>query len=181
MKGAILTLAAGLTALALAAPNGVAGSSSRDARAGRHHALLTIPALGIYGKAVRPENERNMALGPVWNPSFPARPGKGQAMLVEAHDVTPVPGYGAHGPFYNLDLIKRGDLAKVRWNRVWRTYRFVRRPVPHPQSAGNGYITTYSRKHPGQEVIFFRCCWPRGTSNDWMTARAVLVRPKRRA
>jgi hypothetical protein len=28
------------------------------------------------------------------------------------------------------------------------------------------------------EVVYFRCCWPRYTRNDYLTVRAVLVRPK---
>ena len=76
--------------------------------------------------------------------------------------------------FYNLYLIKPRDLVRIEWHGVWRTYRFVRSPTPHPQSKGNGYI----KRFRGGEVIFFRCCWPRYTHDDWLTARAVLVRPK---
>ena len=102
--------------------------------------------------------------------------GKGLTMVIDAHDVTPVPGYGAHGPFYRLYLIKPGYLAKIKWNGVWRTYRFVAKPRPYPQrppSEVNKPIKSF-----GVETVYFRCCWPRYTRNDYLTVRAVLVKPK---
>ena len=42
----------------------------------------------------------------------------GLTTVIDAHDVTPVPGYGAHGPFYRLYLIKPGYIVKIRWNGV---------------------------------------------------------------
>jgi hypothetical protein len=35
----------------------------------------------------------------------------GLTMVIDAHDVTPAPGYGAHGPLYRLYLIKPGYLG----------------------------------------------------------------------
>jgi hypothetical protein len=99
----------------------------------------------------------------------------GTTMVIDAHDVTPVPGYGAHGPFYNLYLVKRGYRAKIKWNGVWRTYRFVARPHAYPQrpqSAVDKPIRNFR-----VETIYFRCCWPRYTRNDYLTVRAVLVTP----
>jgi hypothetical protein len=174
VKAVLLALAVGLTSAILATPSGSAG----NARRARQHALLTIPAIGTFNKPIRPETDANIALGAVWSPSFPGRPGHGETMLVEGHDVTPVPGYDGHGPFYNLYLVKPGDLMKIKWNGVWRTYRFVRRPTAYPQSRGNNYIARYATKHPRVETVFIRCCWPRYTHDDWLTARAVLVQQR---
>ena len=49
---------------------------------------------------------------------YATRPGMGLTTVIDAHDVTPVPGYGAHGPFYRLYLIKPGYIVKIRWNGV---------------------------------------------------------------
>lgn len=171
MKRVMLLVVAVLASMVLTAPSGIAAQP-------RNRTLLTIPALGIFNKQIlRTDTDAHEMLGPVWDNNFHARPGMSKTMVIDGHDVTPVPGYGAHGPFYNLYLIKPGYVAKIRWNGVWYTYRFVRTPEPHPQWKGNGYIERYSKKHPHIETIFFRCCWPRYTSDDWMTARAVLVKP----
>jgi len=100
----------------------------------------------------------------------------GLTMVIDAHTVTPVPGYGAHGPFYRLYLIKPGYLAKIKWNGVWRTYRFVSKPTPYPQTPRSEIDKPI--KNFGVEVVYFRCCWPRYTRNDYLTVRAVLVTPK---
>jgi len=100
----------------------------------------------------------------------------GLTMVIDAHNVTPVPGYGAHGPFYRLYLIKPGYLAKIKWNGVWRTYGFVTRPRAYPQRPKSEVDKPI--KNFGVEVVYFRCCWPRYTRNDYLTVRAVLVTPK---
>jgi hypothetical protein len=64
-------------------------------------------------------------------------------MVIDAHDVTPVPGYGAHGPFYRLYTIRPGDLAKIKWKGVWRTYRFVTHPFAKPQRSRTEASTTH--------------------------------------
>jgi hypothetical protein len=99
----------------------------------------------------------------------------GLTMVIDAHDVTPVPGYGSHGPFYHLYLIKPGYLAKIKWNGVWRTYRFVSSPRPYPQRPPS--VVDKPIKSFGAEVVYFRCCWPRYTRDDYLTVRAVLVKP----
>ena len=137
-------------------------------------ARLTIQALHIVDKPIR-SRACDLAYGPIWDVAYATRPGMGLTMVIDAHDVTPVPGYGAHGPFYRLFVIKPGYLAKVKWNGVWRTYRFVSRPRPYPQrprSQVNKHIKDF-----GVESVYFRCCWPRYTRNAYLTVRAVLVEP----
>jgi hypothetical protein len=175
MKAVLLTVAAGLASLVVATPSGSAGPGCPASPVSRHTARLTIKSLHILDKPIRPR-ACDVAYGPIWDVGYKTRPGMGLTMVIDAHDVTPVPGYGAHGPFYHLNLIKPGYLAKIKWNGVWRTYRFVMRPTPYPQrpkSEVDKHIKDF-----GAEVVYFRCCWPRYTRNDYLTVRAVLITPK---
>ena len=170
-----LIAAAGLAAMALTTPRGIAGQGCAKRPVSPHAARLTIKALHIVNKPIR-TGACDLAYGPIWDLAYKTRPGMGLAMVIDAHDVTPVPGYGAHGPFYNLHSIKPGYRVKIKWGGVWRTYRFVSKPRPYPQrpqSEVNKPIKSY-----GVETVYFRCCWPRYTRNDYLTARAVLVQPK---
>jgi hypothetical protein len=175
MKALLLTFAAaGLASMVMATPSGIAGQGCQSG-VSPHTARLTIPFLHIVDKPIR-TRACDLAYGPIWDLGYATRPGMGLTMVIDAHDVTPVPGYGAHGPFYRLYLIKPGYVAKIKWNGVWRTYRFVSRPRAYPQrpkSAVDKPIKSW-----GVETIYFRCCWPRYTRNDYLTVRAVLVQPK---
>ena len=160
--------------MVIAAPGGSATQSCPALPVTRHTARLTIKSLHIIYKPIR-TRVCDLARGPIWDAGFATRPGMGLTMVIDAHDVTPVPGYGAHGPFYHLNQIKPGYLAKIKWNGVWRTYRFVRRPQPFPQRPPSAVDKPI--KNFGTEVVYFRCCWPRYTRNDYLTVRAVLVKP----
>jgi hypothetical protein len=175
MKAALLTVAVGLSSLAMATPGGSAVQGCAPFPLSRHTARLTIRALHIFDKPIR-QRACDLARGPIWDPGYAARPGMGLTMVIDAHDVTPVPGYGAHGPFYNLFLIKPGYLVKIKWNGVWRTYRFVSRPRPFPQRPASEVDKPI--KSFRVETVYFRCCWPRYTRDDYLTVRAVLVKPK---
>lgn len=172
-KAVLLIVAVGLASLVVATPSGIAGRGCPASPVSRHTARLTIKFLHIVNKPIR-TRACDLARGPIWDAAYATRPGMGLTMVIDAHDVTPVPGYGAHGPFYRLYLVKPGYVAKIRWNGVWRTYRFVARPTPYPQrpaSEVNRPIKSF-----GVETIYFRCCWPRYTRNDYLTVRAVLVK-----
>jgi len=170
MKALPLIVVAGLASMVLATPTGIAGQGCAESSASPRTARLTIKALHILDKPIR-TRACDLASGPIWDLAYKTRPGMGLTMVIDAHDVTPVPGYGVHGPFYRLHLIKPGYVAKIKWNGVWRTYRFVARPTPYPQSEVDKPIKSW-----GVETIYFRCCWPRYTRNAYLTARAVLVR-----
>jgi hypothetical protein len=178
MKAALLAVALGLASMALATmalgANGLNGQEcpKKEPPDARHPALLTIKALHMLNQPIRTRCG-DLAKGPVWDLGFLARPGDGLTMVIDAHDVTPVPGYGAHGPFYRLYTIKPGDLARIKWNGVWRTYRFVTYPFAKPQRFKNGPIKGWQG-----EVVYFRCCWPRYTRNAYLYERAVLVGPE---
>ena len=172
-----LIVAVGLASMVLATPSGIAGRGCAGSSASGHTARLTIKALHILDKPIR-TRACDLAYGPIWDLAYKTRPGMGLTMVIDAHDVTPVPGYGAHGPFYRLYTIKPGYLAKIKWHGVWRTYRFVTRPFAAPQLRENGAVNNKPIKAWRGEVVYFRCCWPRYTRHDYLYERAVLVHPK---
>jgi hypothetical protein len=180
VKAALLLFALGLAALAPATTARGAGGIEAQACPrkepveARHPALLTIRAIHMVDQPIRTRCG-DLARGPIWDLGYSARPGDGLTMVIDAHDVTPVPGYGAHGPFYRLYTIKPGDLARIKWNGVWRTYRFVTHPFAKPQRLPNGGANNYPIRGWDGEVVYFRCCWPRYTRNDYLYERAVLV------
>jgi len=175
MKAVLLTVVVGLASMVVATPGGVASPSCPPSTVSRQTARLTIPFLHIVDKPIR-SRACDLAYGPIWDVGYATRPGMGLTMVIDAHDVTPVPGFGAHGPFYRLYLIKPGYVAKIKWGGVWRTYRFVMKPTPYPQRPKS--VVDKPIKNFEVEVVYFRCCWPRYTRNDYLTVRAVLVRPK---
>lgn len=183
MKAALLTVALGLASLTLATMalggNGIESPAcpKKEPPEARHPALLTIRALHMVNQPIRTRCG-DLAKGPIWDLGYSARPGDGLTMVIDAHDVTPVPGYGAHGPFYRLYTIKPGDLARIKWKGVWRTYRFVTHPFAKPQRLESGGPNLKPIKAWDGEVVYFRCCWPRYTRNDYLYERAVLVGPK---
>jgi sortase (surface protein transpeptidase) len=189
-----VALAVWLVWVGLATPSGIASQGCPE-RPVSHQALLTIPRIHMRNQPVANEltSGADLATGPVWDPYYPARPGGGKTMVIDAHDVTPVRCYGGHGPFYNLITIRRGDLARIKWAGVWRTYRFVTRPFVARQCVskrindspahliyGTALCAPYNRpiKKRAAEVIYFRCCWPRYTRRNFLYERAVLVKPK---
>ena len=183
LKAALLTVAPVLAAVALTTTalgaNGIESPEcpKKEPAEARHPALLTIPALHMFNQPIRTRCG-DLARGPIWDLGYVARPGDGLTMVIDAHDVTPVPGYGAHGPFYRLYTIKPGDLVRIKWKGVWRAYRFVTHPFAKPQRLPNGAANNKPIKPWDGEVVYFRCCWPRYTRYDYLYERAVLVGPK---
>ena len=166
-----------LTSLAPGA-NGIesTGCPAHEPLASRQ-GLLTIRALHTFSKPIRTRC-RDLASGHIWDLAWPGRPGDGLTMVIDAHDVTPVPGYGAHGPFYRLYTIKPGYIAKITWHGVVHTYRFVTYPFAKPQLLPNGQVNNRPIKSWRGEVVYFRRCWPRYTRHDYLYERAVLVSPR---
>ena len=194
VKAGLVTVAVVLLSLMPVASSGAA-SKGGCAAVPPHVARLTIKALKIFDRPIR-TNPCGTAYGPIWDPYHPARPGDGVTMVIDAHDVTPVWGYdtnGAHGPFYHLYRIKPGEIAKIKWHGVWRTYRFDVRPFARRQCLSkrandnparlSGELMCVANDKPiknfSAEVVYFRCCWPRYTRKKFLYERAVLVQPKK--
>ena len=192
MKTALVIAAAVAASLV---PVTSTGAASRGCGMPQQPARLTIKALKIFDRPIRNYGLTGcgLAYGPVWDPFRPARPGDGETMVIDAHDVTPVWGYdtnGRHGPFYHLNTIKPGYMAKIKWHGVWRSYRFVTYPFAARQCASkgvndnparlNGELLCFGNDKPIKdfktEVVYFRCCWPRYTRRQFLYERAVLVK-----
>ena len=191
MKPALLIFATVLASLLLVTSSGAASHGCSAVRP--HAARLTIKALKIFDRPVR-TGECGLAYGPIWDPSFPARPGDGESMVIDAHDVTPVWGYdthGAHGPFYHLNRIKPGYMMKIKWKGVWKHYRFVSYPFAARQCLSKrvndrparleGELLCIANNTPIKsfrgEAVYLRMCWPRYTRRQFLYERAVLVKP----
>ena len=190
MKPALLAVVALVGATALYAPTSRA--AAQGCAYGPRPARMTIRVLHMVNQPVG-RSQCGLAKGPIWDPFHPARPGDGETMLIDGHDVTPVPGYGAHGPFYRLYLLKPRDLATIRWNGVVYTYRFVTKPFAERQClskrvnylparlAGNLLCVGNDRpvKSWRVESLYIRCCWPRYTREKFLYERAVLIKTRR--
>jgi hypothetical protein len=185
---ALTALVAVLALIALGTSSGIAAAQSCTDRS-RDTALLTIKILRMWSQPIR-WRSCDLARGPIWDPEYHERPGQGKSMVIDAHDVTPVPGYGAHGPFYRLHLIKPGDLATIRWQGVTRTYRFVTKPFAEWQCRSKSASIDPRRythklicfpnntpiKDWSVEGFYIRCCWPRYTDYKFLYERAVLIK-----
>ena len=189
MKQVLLAAAALAGATVLYAP--ATNAAAQRCGWGPHPARMTVGVLRMYNQRIG-WKDCDLAKGPIWDPGHPARPGDGETMVIDAHDVTPVPGYGAHGPFYRLYLLKPGDLATITYKHVRYTYRFVTKPWAERQCLSkkvnddparlNGEEMCLANDKPIKdwkvEGFYIRACWPRYTREKFLYERAVLIRKK---
>ena len=189
-KHILSAVAALVGAIVLFAPTTTA--AAKGCGWGPHPARMTVGVLHMYNQRIGAPDDCVLAKGPMWDPFHPDRPGDGKTMVIDAHDVTPVPGYGAHGPFYRLYLLKPGDLATITWKGVRYTYRFVTKPWAERQCLSKyvndiparldgelmcfGNDKPVNRHHWQVESLYIRCCWPRYTREKFLYERAVLIR-----
>jgi hypothetical protein len=189
MKRALLVVAVGLGVwVGLAATRGIAAAPSCTPNE-PHQSRLIVSRLHIWNKPIL-LGYAARSKGPIWDPDFNARPGQGRSSVIQAHDVTPVPGYGKHGPFYRLPSMRRGDLATITRCGVSYTYRFVRSFTAwqchsKAQSLDPGRYdgsvwcfpndTPVTGKHWLDEQLYFRCCWPRHTDYRFYYVRLALI------
>jgi hypothetical protein len=170
----------------LAAPRGIAAAPSCTPNE-PHQALLTVKRLNMWKQPIG-VGYAARSKGPIWDPDFSARPGEGRSSVIQAHDVTPVPGYGKHGPFYRLPLMRLGDLATITRCGVRYTYSFVRSFTAWqcPTKAEslnpgryNGSAFCFFNDRPVKqwrgEELYFRCCWPRHTDYRFYYVRLALI------
>jgi len=191
LRTALLTVAAVLVSLMPVASSGAASQSCSAVPP--HAARLTIKALKIVNKPIR-TGDCALMYGPIWDPPRVARPGDGLAMVIDGHDVTPVPGFdtnGAHGPFFHLWRMKPGQIVKIAWHGVERRYRVVARPFHRRQCKSkrindlpqrlSGALSCVENDAPiknnGVESVYLRCCWPQYTRREYLYVHAVLVSP----
>jgi sortase (surface protein transpeptidase) len=129
-------------------------------------ARLTIPALGIFNKPIG-VGEGSLAYGPVWD-LFPTRPTRHTTVVLAGHDVTPVPGYGNHGPFHDLVALKKGYLIEITWHSRLYRYRVARDPFYQPENDWQLVVIE------GQGAVWLYSCWPRHTHNGRQWVKGVL-------
>jgi hypothetical protein len=196
MKKVLLTIvvAAGLVLATATLPAHGSITAAPACAAGQlHPALMTVKRLHMRAQPIG-YGGHDLARGPIWDPDFNARPGQGRSMVIRGHDVTHVPGYGKHGPFYRLPSMHRGDLATIRRCGVLYTYKYVRNFThwqcstksasidPRRYLKGPGELLCFTNNTPikqhGVETLYFRCCWPRYTMNKFFYVRLALVSAK---
>jgi hypothetical protein len=187
MKQVLLVIGAVVGAIALSVPT--TNAAARGCSHGPHPARMTIRFLRIRNQPIG-GRECYLTKGPIWDPFRVARPGYGVSMVIDGHDVTPVPGYGAHGPFYRLRLMKPGYLATIVWKHVKYTYRVAAKPFTARQClskrvnflparlAGTLSCVGYDKpvKHLPVETLYLRSCWPQYTREKYLYVRAKLIK-----
>lgn len=191
MKKAIVVFTVGLALLlAVAARTAHGGNvATPNCAPGRlHPAVMTAARLHMWNQPIG-YSGGYLSKGPIWDPDFNARPGQGQPVVIRGHDVTPVPGYDGHGPFYRLHLMRRGDLVTIRRCGLDYTYRFVRKFAEWQCDSKN--VSKDPRRYTGQlecfdnnapikqrrwEELYLRCCWPRYTDYKFFYVRLALIK-----
>jgi LPXTG-site transpeptidase (sortase) family protein len=129
--------------LTFALPAGAARSSTAQ--------TISIPGIGVDA-AIGQSLDR----GPVFWPLV-GRPGQGTTIAIAGHDITPVPGFHGHGPFHDIDELRRGDRIHVTWHGTSHTYTVTgHRIIP----STNLHIADLTR----HERLLLTTCWPRGSS-----------------
>jgi len=112
---------------------------------------ISIPKIGVSGVI-----GDSLGRGPVYWPMV-GRPGQGTTVAIAGHDVTPVPGFGGHGPFHDINRLVRGDRIFVTSHGRRHAYRVTgRRVIP----STNLHIADLTR----HERLLLTTCWPRGSS-----------------
>jgi len=131
--------------LAFALPSSAAGP-----RSGKKQSI-SIPRLGVTA-TIGTSLERGAIY---WDRV--GRPGQGTTVAVAAHNVTPVPGFHGHGPFHDINQLRKGDLIAVARAGKHYAYRVTGRRVI---SSANMHIADLTR----YERLLLTTCWPRGSS-----------------
>jgi hypothetical protein len=187
MKQVPLAIGAVLGAIVLFAP--ATNAAAHGCSHGAHPARLTIRFLRIHNKLLG-ASECYLAKGPTWDPFRAARPGFGVSMVIDGHNATHVPGYGAHGPFYRLHLMKPGYLATITWNHVKYTYRVAAKPFTARQClskrinylparlVGGRRCVAYDKpvKHWRVETLYLRTGSGKYNREKYLYVRAKLVK-----
>jgi LPXTG-site transpeptidase (sortase) family protein len=112
---------------------------------------VSIPAIGVH--AVIGDS---LAHGPVYWPSV-GRPGQGTTVAIAGHDVTPVPGFNGHGPFHDINDLRKGDRIYVSRDGKRHAYRVTGNRVMPATDLHIADLTHYER-------LLLTTCWPRGSS-----------------
>jgi LPXTG-site transpeptidase (sortase) family protein len=122
------------------------------ATAGARRAMtptISIPRIGVSAVI-----GTSLARGAVYWPSV-GRPGQGTTIAIAGHDVTPVPGFDGHGPFHDINNLRKGDRIDINWNGTRHSYRVTGLRVIPSSDLHIADLTRY---------VLLTTCWPRGSS-----------------
>jgi LPXTG-site transpeptidase (sortase) family protein len=144
----IVSALVGLTA---ALPATAASSSPRN--------TISIPKIGVTATI-----GTSLARGAIYWHRV-GRPGQGTTVAIAAHDVTPVPGFHGHGPFHDIDRLRKGDRITVTRRGKRYAYRVTGRSVIASTNVHIADLTRYER-------LILTTCWPRGSSKYRLVVHA---------
>lgn len=112
---------------------------------------ISIPAIGVSAAI-----GTTLARGPVFWDRV-GRPGQGTTIAVAAHDVTPVPGFDGHGPFHDIDRLRKHDPVYLTVGRDRYVYRVTGQRQIRSTNLHIADLTRWER-------LLLTTCWPRGSS-----------------
>lgn len=112
---------------------------------------ISIPRIGVTANI-----GTSLSAGPVWWPRV-GRPGEGTTLALAGHDITPVPGFHGHGPFHDLNLLRKGDRITITWHGRSYVYRVARVRIIASSNEHIADLTMHER-------LILTTCWPRGSS-----------------
>jgi LPXTG-site transpeptidase (sortase) family protein len=121
------------------------------AGAARARQTISMPRIGVTA-VIGAGLERGTAFWPKVG-----RPGQGTTVAIAGHDVTPVPGFHGHGPFHDIDQLRKGDLIYLTWNGERYVYRVTGHRLIPSTDMHIADLTRYER-------LLLTTCWPRGSS-----------------
>jgi LPXTG-site transpeptidase (sortase) family protein len=142
MRKVILTLAL-LAGLTFAVSAGAANHARRP--------TIAIPTIGVNTVI-----GDTLASGPIYWPAV-GRPGQGTTIAIAGHDITPVPGFNGHGPFHDINQLRKGDRIYLTWQGKRHAYQVTGERVIPATDLHIADLTHYER-------LLLTTCWPRGSS-----------------
>jgi LPXTG-site transpeptidase (sortase) family protein len=122
---------------------------------------ISIPRIGISATI-----GASLDQGPIFWPQV-GRPGQGTTIAIAGHDITPVPGFHGHGPFHDINMLRRGDRIYLTWHGTRHTYTVTRHRIIPSTNMHIADLTRYER-------LLLTTCWPRGSSANRLV---VYARP----
>jgi len=131
---------------------------------------VAIPAIGVNVPILQGTGKRTLMRG-AGHMRSTWLPGQGGTTALFAHRVTPVLGK-PHGPFYNLDQLRRGQRIIVRTRYGRTVYRVLRtRIVSEAKEEARGLPTF--RPRWGRERILLAACHPKFSKRQRIVVEAV--------
>jgi LPXTG-site transpeptidase (sortase) family protein len=139
-----------------------APASTRAATVARDRgpAIISIPRIGVTALI-----RTSLGRGPIFWKKV-GRPGQGTTIAIAAHDVTPVPGFQGHGPFHDIDRIRKRDRIYVTWAGTRYSYLVTGQRLIR---STNMHIADLTR----HERLLLTTCWPRGSGDYRLVVYAL--------